>query len=220
MFMTATRVALGLAVGLASLAAACTSDPEGVSWTAPICAAGRGRLRPPVRRRRDGPDELRRLRHSLFGGADLRGRRVPVRGRARRLQRGLRARRAAPCGAAGSTVPLVTSAPGAYWKTDGQLTEVTSGNADVTVDDTATAQTWEGFGGAFNEMGWNVLSMLSPADRDRAIHLLYGADGARFAFGRIPIGASDYAIDRYTLDETAGRHVAGRLLDRRATWRS
>ena len=41
-----------------------------------------------------------------------------------------------------------------------------------------------------------------PGDRDAAIRLLYGADGARFAFGRIPIGASDYAMDRYTLDET------------------
>jgi glucosylceramidase len=45
--------------------------------------------------------------------------------------------------------------------------------------------------------------MLSPADRDAAIDLLYGADGARFVFGRIPIGASDYALERYTLDETA-----------------
>lgn len=106
-------------------------------------------------------------------------------------------------GAPGATVgTLVTSAAGAYWTTDGQLTEVTSGKADVTVNAGATAQTWEGFGGAFNEMGWNYLSMLSPADQDAAIRLLYGADGARFAFGRIPIGASDYAMDRYTLDET------------------
>src|SRR4029077_7751147 len=82
------------------------------------------------------------------------------------------------------------------------LTEVTSGNADVTVDDTATAQTWEGFGGSFNELGWSALSLLSQTDRDTALRLLYGADGARFAFGRIPIGASDYATDRYTLDET------------------
>ena len=44
--------------------------------------------------------------------------------------------------------------------------------------------------------------MLSETDRDTALRLLYGADGARFAFGRIPIGATDYAIDRYTLDET------------------
>jgi glucosylceramidase len=97
---------------------------------------------------------------------------------------------------------LVTSAPGAYWKTDGVLTAVTTGGAEVTVDDASTAQTWEGFGGAFNEIGWNDLSLLSQADRDTAINLLYGADGARFVFGRIPIGASDYAMDRYTDDET------------------
>src|SRR6187551_3221106 len=106
-------------------------------------------------------------------------------------------------GASGTVATLVTSAPGAYWKTDGQLTEVTTGNADVTVNDAATAQTWQGFGGAFNEMGWSYLSMLSDADRDKALQLLFGADGARFAFGRIPIGASDYAMSRYTLDDVA-----------------
>jgi glucosylceramidase len=106
-------------------------------------------------------------------------------------------------GATGGTATLITSAPDAYWKTDGAITEVTAGNADVTIDGDAPAQSWEGFGGAFNEIGWNVLSMLGADERDRAIRLLYGADGARFAFGRIPIGASDYAMDRYTLDETA-----------------
>jgi glucosylceramidase len=105
-------------------------------------------------------------------------------------------------GTLGSGPTLVTSAPGAYWKTDGQLTEVIAGSATVTVDDASTAQTWEGFGGSFNEKGWSYLSLLSQSDRDTAIRLLYGADGARLAFGRIPIGASDYANDRYTLDET------------------
>jgi glucosylceramidase len=108
---------------------------------------------------------------------------------------------------AGGTPPaspptLVTSAPGAYWQTGGPLTEVAGATADVTVDDAALAQTWEGMGGAFNELGWYYLSMLDDGDRAAAIRLLYGADGARFAFGRIPIGASDYALDRYTLDET------------------
>jgi glucosylceramidase len=110
---------------------------------------------------------------------------------------------ASPC-AGTPPVTLVTSAPGAYWQTNGPLTEVTDGEADVTVDDAATAQVWEGFGGAFNERGWTMLSLLSPADRDAAINLLFGADGARFAFGRIPIGATDYATDRYTDDEVGG----------------
>jgi glucosylceramidase len=97
---------------------------------------------------------------------------------------------------------LVVSAPSAYWMTDGQATETTTGSADVTADDTVVGQTWEGMGGAFNELGWHYLSMLSETNRSLAMQLLYGADGARFALGRIPIGASDYAMDRYTLDET------------------
>ena len=111
---------------------------------------------------------------------------------------------AGTAGMLGSTPALVTSTPGAYWKTDAQLTDVTaSGTADVTVDDASAAQTWEGFGGAFNEMGWNFLSMLSQADRDLALNLLFGPEGVHFALGRIPIGATDYAMDRYTDDEVA-----------------
>jgi glucosylceramidase len=96
---------------------------------------------------------------------------------------------------------LVTSAQGAFWQ-EGTFTEVASGNADITVNDQTIYQTWDGFGGTFNEVGWDVLSLLGQADRDRAIELLFGINGARFAFGRVPIGASDYAVTRYTLAET------------------
>jgi glucosylceramidase len=106
-------------------------------------------------------------------------------------------------GTGGSTVAastLVTSAAGAYWKS-GTWTEATSGTADVTVNDTSPQQKWEGFGGCFNEMGWNKLS--TPALQTEAINLLFGSsEGANFSLGRIPIGASDYAMDRYTLDDT------------------
>jgi glucosylceramidase len=97
---------------------------------------------------------------------------------------------------------LVTSTDGAYFTTGVPVTEVTSGTADVTVDESAAAQTWEGFGGAFNERGWS--SLIDAGLQDEALPLLFGEDGCRFVFGRIPIGASDYALDRYTLDETAG----------------
>jgi glucosylceramidase len=112
-------------------------------------------------------------------------------------------------GSAGSVNPpaplpsLVTSADNAFWNSDGTVTEVTTGTPDVTVNDTA-AQTWDGFGGAFNELGWQYLMLLSDADRSTALRLLFADDGARFNMGRIPIGASDYAVARYTLDETAG----------------
>lgn len=101
--------------------------------------------------------------------------------------------------------PLVTSAQGAYWQTDGMLTDSTAA-ATVTVNDTQAAQTWEGFGGSFNELGWSFLT--SQAMKDTAIQLLFSAtDGCNFAWGRIPMGSSDYATSRYSLADT-GTDVA------------
>ncbi|HSY25685.1 MAG TPA: glycoside hydrolase family 30 beta sandwich domain-containing protein, partial [Polyangiaceae bacterium] len=98
-----------------------------------------------------------------------------------------------------STGPiLITSGPGAYWTT--ATPTAGTGTATVTVGSTA-AQTFQGFGGAFNEDGWVNLQKLSASDQAKAIDLLFGADAAHFVFGRIPIGASDYATSRYTDDE-------------------
>ncbi len=98
---------------------------------------------------------------------------------------------------------LITSVNNAFWQV-GTPMEVTS-NADITVNDTEVLQDWSGFGGTFNEKGWEALAALSQADRDLAIKLLFDPiDGARFVSGRIPMGASDYAMDRYTLNDNAG----------------
>jgi len=55
----------------------------------------------------------------------------------------------------GGTAPagplLYTSASGSYWKPGTPPTVTT--NADMTATDTTTYQTWDGFGGAFNEIG-------------------------------------------------------------------
>jgi len=107
---------------------------------------------------------------------------------------------AGSAGAAPVSNVLVTSASGAYWKTS-TWTEAT-GAATVTVSAAKSYQTWDGFGGAFNELGWSYLT--SKALQDQAIALLFGSDGCHFAWGRIPIGASDYATDRYTLNENSG----------------
>jgi glucosylceramidase len=98
---------------------------------------------------------------------------------------------------------VVTSANNAFWKTNGTLTTSTA-NATVTVNDTTVKQNWEGFGGAFNELGWSYIQMLSASDQTKVMDLLFGTDAAHFAIGRIPIGASDYALSRYTDDETSG----------------
>jgi len=84
----------------------------------------------------------------------------------------------------------------------GQLTQASGGTPDLSVDEATRYQQWDGFGGTFNEAGWAVLLLLDAAQREQAIRWLFDAvDGARFAWGRIPIGASDYALDRYTLCE-------------------
>jgi len=91
------------------------------------------------------------------------------------------------------------SGSGITW-TPGTFTTST-GNATVTINDSTQRQTWEGFGGSFNEKGWQYLQSLTESERERAMKLLFASDGARFTIGRIPIGASDYAIARYTCDE-------------------
>jgi glucosylceramidase len=196
---------VGLAAAL--LAAACANEEPGIRWTAPLCAVDQIACGLACVSVKNDPTNC--------GGCG-----IPC-SQDQTCQEGVctcgpglrdcagacLAADTGGCGTGGepgSPPLLITSAPGAYWMTDGPLTEVTAAVADVTVDDASPAQIWEGFGGSFNEMGWSYLSLLAPADRDRAIGLLFGADGARFAFGRIPIGASDYAMDRYTLDETAG----------------
>jgi glucosylceramidase len=98
---------------------------------------------------------------------------------------------------------LITSSASGYWNTSGTITTVTSGTANVTVNDGTTRQTWEGFGGAFNEAGWAQIQKLSAGDQTTALTDLFGTEGAHFVMGRIPIGASDYALTRYTEDEVS-----------------
>ena len=63
-------------------------------------------------------------------------------------------------------------------------------------------QTMVGFGGAFNEKGWEALAFLSAADRTEVITRLFSRDaGLGLDLCRIPIGANDYAISRYTEDD-------------------
>jgi len=109
---------------------------------------------------------------------------------------------------AGETLPgptFVTSTASSFFQT-GTMSTVTSGTATLTVNDGTAYQTFNGFGGAFNEKGWSMLEMLSASDRSKAMNLLFDwTNGAHFVFGRIPVGASDYALERYTEDDNNGQ---------------
>ncbi len=76
---------------------------------------------------------------------------------------------------------------------------------NLNVDLAVTAQTMEGFGGCFNELGWTSLSKLSDGDRESVLRELFDpVAGARFSLCRMPIGANDFALKAYSYDETKG----------------
>ncbi|MCQ2335105.1 MAG: beta-glycosidase [Paludibacteraceae bacterium] len=75
----------------------------------------------------------------------------------------------------------------------------------IVVDDTQTAQTIQGFGTCFNELGWASLQQL-PEDELNIIFakLFEPGKGANLNRGRMSMGANDFALDFYSPDETAG----------------
>lgn len=103
------------------------------------------------------------------------------------------------------TVTFITSSETAMWveqavKVDSQA--ATPSNA-VQVHPETAFQTIDGFGGCFNELGWKALQTLTEADRQLVIRALFDpVTGCGFNLGRMPIGASDFALDWYSLDET------------------
>lgn len=76
-------------------------------------------------------------------------------------------------------------------------------NADIIISETKE-QMIDGFGGCFNELGWDALSLLTEGQRDTILNDLFGPDGVRFTFCRLPVGANDFARDWYSYNETPG----------------
>ncbi|HVN49007.1 MAG TPA: glycoside hydrolase family 30 beta sandwich domain-containing protein [Bacteroidota bacterium] len=74
---------------------------------------------------------------------------------------------------------------------------------DITVYPKKRRQMIEGFGGCFNEKGWEALSVLGANDRHQVMQqMFHPSTGLGFTICRVPIGTNDYSIDRYSLNET------------------
>ena len=63
-----------------------------------------------------------------------------------------------------------------------------------------------GFGACFNELGWRAIGYASEKEREKLFHELFSSDDecAKFNVCRLPIGASDYAFNWYSMDEVPG----------------
>jgi glucosylceramidase len=66
-------------------------------------------------------------------------------------------------------------------------------------------QTIDGWGGCFNELGWQALQSLPFKDREKVIKEFFDPnEGLKYNLCRMPIGANDYAVNWYSLNETDG----------------
>jgi glucosylceramidase len=66
-------------------------------------------------------------------------------------------------------------------------------------------QAIDGFGGCFNEIGWQALEALSEDRRAQVLRDLFDpATGCGYRLCRVPVGANDYALEWYSHNEYAG----------------
>ena len=96
------------------------------------------------------------------------------------------------------------SGNGNYWQMQTeQVMSESVGKAQVVIRTDQPQQTFKGWGTTFNELDYDALSMLSSADQQLFIKRVFNPNGdLRLGVGRIPVGASDYATDWYSCDET------------------
>ena len=89
------------------------------------------------------------------------------------------------------------------WVEEATIQKVASQTPNLIVT-TDEHQTWLGFGGCFNELEWQALSVLDLNRREEVLQNLFQPGyECQFNFCRVPIGASDYAESWYSLNETA-----------------
>uniref|UniRef100_UPI004048B2EF glycoside hydrolase family 30 protein n=1 Tax=Mariniflexile sp. TaxID=1979402 RepID=UPI004048B2EF len=76
-------------------------------------------------------------------------------------------------------------------------------NKSILIDTNKQEQEITGFGGCFNELGWDALGMVTPEDKQQILNDLFSQEtGCKFNLCRMPIGANDYAVDWYSHNET------------------
>ncbi len=72
----------------------------------------------------------------------------------------------------------------------------------ISIDETATFQVIDGWGGAINEDGWVAMSVLPEEQRDRVLRSIFDTAQCAFNIGRISIGANDFSLSLYSCDDS------------------
>lgn len=102
-----------------------------------------------------------------------------------------------------------TNAKKGAWNTPASLSDASASNPVIQVYADSMFQRIDGWGGAFNENGYHCISSLSAEQRAAVMRELYDpVVGCRFNTGRVPVGMSDFTVNKvYSLDETAGDYA-------------
>lgn len=99
----------------------------------------------------------------------------------------------------------VSTTQEAPWKVEKKVMVKESSLSPVKINilSESPLQRMNGFGGCFNELGWEALKLLPPAEQEKIYRELFSPEGANFYYNRFPIGASDYSAGFYSFNETA-----------------
>src|SRR5437879_1505026 len=73
--------------------------------------------------------------------------------------------------------------------------------SDITLYADEKLQQMEGFGGCFNEIGWEALLSLPEVQRIKILKELFSKDGANFSLCRVPVGSNDYSFSYFSYDD-------------------
>jgi len=103
-----------------------------------------------------------------------------------------------------SSVRWICSTEKSHWQELATTNESGAVTNAIKLDPKTTFQTIDGFGGCFNELGWEALGALPAEKREAALKELFAPEGANFTLCRAPIGANDFSLGWYSLDETLG----------------
>ena len=93
------------------------------------------------------------------------------------------------------------------WASKNLSDEILTPDLSVEIEPAVVQQKIDGFGGCFNELGYDALQMLTGAEQDSILEGLFTPEGLNFTICRMPIGANDYARSWYSLNDTPGDYA-------------